>query len=87
MREWGCMSICRADQLLGLTFTHNSWHVASTFKRLTTATTHCGLIKIHQHRRTSTNPSMILIVIARSKQSTPIKLASDRQSLDFYRSY
>ena len=45
MREWGCMSICWADQLLGLPLTYNSRHVASTFKRLTTATTHCDLIK------------------------------------------
>ena len=32
-------------------------------------------------------PSDVLIVIAESKQATPIKLASDRQSLDFYQSY
>ena len=45
MREWGCMSICRDDQLLGLPLTHNSQHVAGTFKRLINTTTHCGLIK------------------------------------------
>ena len=41
----GGMSICRAEELLDLPLTHNSRHVASTFKRLTTATTHCSLIK------------------------------------------
>jgi hypothetical protein len=30
---------------------HISRHVASTFKRLTVATTHCDLSKIYQHRR------------------------------------
>ena len=39
------MSICRANQLLGLPLTHNSRHVASTFKRLTNTTTHYGLSK------------------------------------------
>ena len=39
------MSICRADELLGLPLTHNSRHVVSTFKRLTNTTTHCGLNK------------------------------------------
>jgi hypothetical protein len=34
-----------------LTAFHISWHVASTFKRLTTATTHCDLINFYQHRR------------------------------------
>jgi hypothetical protein len=34
-----------------LTAYHISRHVASTFKRLTTATTHCDLNQIHQHRR------------------------------------
>ena len=33
----------RADQVLKLTDYHISWHVVSTFKRLTTTTTHCGL--------------------------------------------
>jgi hypothetical protein len=28
-----------------------SRHVASSFKRLTTATTHCDLSQIHQHRQ------------------------------------
>jgi hypothetical protein len=34
-----------------LTAYHISRHVASTLKRLTTATTHCDLNQIHQHRR------------------------------------
>jgi hypothetical protein len=34
-----------------LTAYHISRHVASTFKRLTTATTHYDLSQIHQHRR------------------------------------
>jgi hypothetical protein len=34
-----------------LTAYHISRHVASTFKRLTIATTHCDLSQIHQHRR------------------------------------
>jgi hypothetical protein len=33
-----------------LTAFHISRHVASTFKRLTTATTHCDLINFYQHR-------------------------------------
>jgi hypothetical protein len=33
-----------------LTAYHISQHVASTFKRLTTTTTHCDLNQIHQHR-------------------------------------
>jgi hypothetical protein len=34
-----------------LTAFHISWHVASTFKRLATTTTHCDLINFYQHRR------------------------------------
>jgi hypothetical protein len=41
-----CMSTPRAGRLLGLPLTHNSRHVASTFKRLTIATRHCDLIKL-----------------------------------------
>jgi hypothetical protein len=33
-----------------LTAYHISRHVASTFKHLTTATTHCDLINFYQHR-------------------------------------
>jgi hypothetical protein len=79
-----------------LTAYHISWHMASTFKRLTTGITHCDLIKFsstqtgflikvmnHDHnpiRHPYSGCSNVNIV-------TPIKLASDRQSLDFYRSY
>jgi hypothetical protein len=45
------MSTPRADRLLGLPLSHNSRHVTSTFKHLTTATTHCDLISFYQHRR------------------------------------
>jgi hypothetical protein len=43
------MSICRANQVLGLPLYHISRHVASTFKRLATTTTHCNLINFYQH--------------------------------------
>jgi hypothetical protein len=51
LRVVGGMSTPRADRLLGLPLTHNSRHVASTFKHLTTATTHCDLINFYQHRQ------------------------------------
>jgi hypothetical protein len=38
------MSICRAIQVLGLPLYHISRHVASTFIRLATTTTHFDLI-------------------------------------------
>jgi hypothetical protein len=67
----GGMSTRRADWLLGIPLTHNSRHVASTFKRLTTATTHYNLIKfLSTHMGflprswiMITTPSIILIVI------------------------
>ena len=37
----------RANQVLKLTDYHISRHVVSTFKSLTTTTTHCGLIHFH----------------------------------------
>ena len=40
-------STCRANQVLMLIDYHISRHVVSTFKRLTTTTTHCGLIHFH----------------------------------------
>jgi hypothetical protein len=43
LRVVGGMSTCRADRLLGLPLYHISRHVASTFKRLATTTTHCDL--------------------------------------------
>jgi hypothetical protein len=55
-----------------LTAYHISWHVGSTFKRLTTATTHCDLIKFSLTQTVFlqkswiiiTTPSVILIVVA-----------------------
>ena len=68
--------------------------MASTFKDLTNATTHCDLSKFintdgvsHEVMISITTPSVVLILLTESKQAIPIKLASDRQSLDFYRSY
>jgi hypothetical protein len=74
---------------------HISRHVASTFKRLTTATTHCDLSQIYQHRQGIISTVILHINPVRHPYSDyrnvnitiPIKLASDRQSLDFYRSY
>jgi hypothetical protein len=51
LRVVGGMSTPRADRLLGLPLTIFRGHMASTFKRLTTTTTHCDLSQIHQHRR------------------------------------
>jgi hypothetical protein len=78
-----------------LTAYNISRHVASTFKRLTTATTQCNLSQIHQHIR-GIIATMILHIDPvhhpysdyRNVNTTiPIKLAGDRQLLDFYRSY
>ena len=41
----------------------------------------------HKVMISNTTLSVVLILIAESKQAIPIKLASDRQSLDFYRFY
>ena len=81
-------STCRANHVLMLTDYHISRHVVSTFKRLTTTTTHYGLSIFPQIDGASTStiaPSIDLIVAACSKHPTPIILASDRKSLDFYR--
>jgi hypothetical protein len=88
------MSICRANQVLGLPLYHISRHVASTFKRLATTTTHCNLINFYQYRR-GDHPSYD---IAHDPVPDPysdcrivnIQLlyrASDRKSPDFYWSY
>jgi hypothetical protein len=65
------MSICQANQVLGLPLYHISRHVASTFKRLATTTTHCDLITFintdgvtFQVIILHMTPSIILIVIA-----------------------
>jgi hypothetical protein len=87
---------CSGRLVTRLTAYHILWHVASTFKRLTTATTHCDLIKF-----SSTQTGFLIKVINHNHNpvrhsysgcrnvniATPIKLASDRQSLDFYWSY
>jgi hypothetical protein len=77
-----------------LTAYHISRHVASTFKCLTTATTHCDLSNFINTDGVSsqpiphTNPVRHPYSDCRNvNNTTPIKLASDRQSLDFYRSY
>ena len=64
------------------------------FKNLTSTTTHCDLSKFintdgvsQKVMISNTTPAVVLILITESKQAVPIKLASDRQSLDFYRSY
>ena len=64
--------------------------MVSTFKNLTSTTTHRGLSKFintdgvsHNVMISNTTPSIVLTVIAENKQATPIELASDRQSLDF----
>ena len=81
----------RADQVLKLNDYHISRHVVSTFKRLTTTATHCDLINFSLNRRgliqkySALTPPIGLIVAACSKHSTPIILATDRKSLDFYR--
>ena len=68
--------------------------MASTFKNLTTATTHRDLSKFintdgvsHKVMISNTTPSAVVILITESKQVVPIKLVSDKQSLDFYQSY
>ena len=68
--------------------------MASTFKNLTGTTTHRDLSKFintdgvsRKVMISNTTSSVVLILITESKQAIPIKLASDRQSLDFYRSY
>jgi hypothetical protein len=65
------MSICRANQVLGLPLYHISRHVASTLKCIATTTTHCDLLNFYQRRRGNLpshdiahDPAMILIVTA-----------------------
>jgi hypothetical protein len=65
------MSTCRADWLLGLPLYHISRHVASTFKRLATITTHFDLNTFIKTNRVNLQVmvqymtlSIILIIIA-----------------------
>jgi hypothetical protein len=87
------MSICRANQVLGLPLYHISWHVASTFKRIATTTTHCDLINFYQHRRGNLPSHDIAHAPVHDPYSdcriVNIQLlyrASDRKSPDVYRS-
>jgi hypothetical protein len=88
------MSICRANQVLGLPLYHISRHVASSFKRLAITTTHCDLINFYQHRRgnlsrhdTTHDPVHDPYSDCRIVNMQFLCRASDRKSLDFYRSY
>ena len=85
-------STCRANQVLKLTDYHICRHMVSTFKRLTTTTTHCGLSifllnrrGLNHERRTLTPPVDRIVAVCSRHNS--YNLASDRKSLDFYRSY
>ena len=69
-------------------------HVASTFKNLTSTTTHRDLSKFiniygvsHKVMISNMTLSVVLILIVERKQAIPIELVSDKQSLDFYQSY
>jgi hypothetical protein len=88
------MSICRAIQVLGLLLYHISRHVASTFKRLATTTTHCDLINCYQHRRGNLpshdavrDPVHDPYSDCRMVNIQLLYHASDRKSADFDRSY
>jgi hypothetical protein len=88
------MSICRANQVLGLPLYHISRYVASTFKRLATTTTYCDLINFYQHRWGNL-PSHDTVHDPVHDPYSDCKIvniqlqyrASDRKSPDFYRSY
>ena len=80
-------STCRANQVLKLTDYHISRHVVSTFKRLTTTTTHCDLNTFSLHRRgitTTQPPPVILILQQYVKLVNSYNLARGRKPLDFY---
>jgi hypothetical protein len=88
------MSIFRAIQVLGLPRYHIARHVASTFKRLATTTTHCDLINFYQHRRGNLRSHDIAhdpihhpYSDCRIVNIQLLNRASDRKSLDFCRSY
>jgi hypothetical protein len=88
------MSICWAIQVLGLPLYHISRHVASTFKRLATTTTHCDLNNFYQDRRGNLpshdiahdpidHPYSDYIIV----NIQLLYRASDKKSPDFCRSY
>jgi hypothetical protein len=88
------MSICQANQVLGLLLYHISRHVASTFKRLATTTTYCDLINFYQHRRDNLashniahDPIHHPYSDCRIVNIQLLYRVSDRKSPDFYRSY
>jgi hypothetical protein len=90
----GGMSTCRADWLLGLPLYHISRHVASTFKRLATTTTYCDLNNFYQNRQgkppghyTAHDPIHYPYSDCRIVNMQLLYRASDRKSLNFYRSY
>jgi hypothetical protein len=79
---------------LGLPLYHISRHVASTFKRLATTTTHYDLINFYQHRwgnlpshDTVHDPVHDPYSDCRIVNIQLLYRASDRKSPDFYRSY
>jgi hypothetical protein len=88
------MSICRAIQVLGLLLYHISRHVASTFKRLATTTTHCDLNNFCQNRQgrlpghdTAHDPIHHPYSGCEIVNMQLLSRASDMKSLVFYRSY
>jgi hypothetical protein len=88
------MSICQANQVLGLPFYHILRYVASTFKRLATTITHCDLINFYQHRwgnllshDTAHDPVHDPYSDCRIVNIQLLNRASDRKSPDFCRSY
>jgi hypothetical protein len=94
LRVVGGMSTCRADWLLGLPLYHISRHVAFTFKRLATTTTHCDLNNFYQNRQgkspgrdTIHDPIHYPYSDGRIVNMPLLYRASDRKSLDFYWSY
>jgi hypothetical protein len=94
LRVVGGMSTPRADWLLGLPLYYISRHMASTFKRLATTTTHCDLINFYQHRRgnvlshdTAHDPIHQPYSDCRIVNIQLLYRASDRKSPDFCRSY
>jgi hypothetical protein len=85
------MSTCRADRLLGMPLYHISRHVASTFKRLATTTTHCDLNNFYQNRQGKplghdTAHDLVHYPYSdyRIVNMQLLDRASDRKSLDFY---
>jgi hypothetical protein len=77
-----------------LTAYHISRHVASTFKRLATTTTHFDLKAFYQNKQgklpghdTAHDPVHYPYSGCRIVNKQLLYRASDRKSLDFYRSY